>query len=783
MRTTRALSIVLAFGCVALTCGGRLLGTGAKTEAGEIELQADAEGSDSSTGLREEDFQNFNSRRLLRGGHMQYGPHSQIYKMTPDEKYLLTGGRYRYLSLWDVATGERVWEIDVDKRVLNSADFTPDGRHFLVPIYTGKIHIHHSGLFSFFESILVLCETKTGKRVKVFKFPNEYSGINNVFVCADGRSMLTSGNFAPIVRWTLSIPGKKGTDPKEIKALVKKLGDDSYEVRKDAYDRLWEIGEDALDALKEAQKSPDQEVASQAIKLIQIISSSTPVLMSEFKKSDPVVYDKKQGRITMRAIPLVMSTGRKRVVCPMQAIPEGKKYYIRAWEVETGNCIFNKEVKKLASYVDISPGGQWIAYDKGNEMIGLYQFDSEKKAYVEYALPSGRVLFPSGSLQFTPDGRHLLGHHWRKDTITVYSVPDFERVGNIKTEWNPPYGFRCVSPRGTYLLTYKHNFGCMLHKFTGSSATPIETKARLQYGDCGDLSPDGTLVANMLADKKTCLVRNVATGKTVFRQKFDWDITTALMLGANNRYLVAGAAMVEKKDGGSSHTITVQGRFFKVFEIATGKVVWEDSVAAGSKQCKVLAMTPDGRHLYTLHDKTVQLREIKSGKVLKIIPYKAIALYISSDGKRCLFVSDRSVVLWDTVNWKEIWKIDMKISRLRKTAVFSQDEKTALISARFTLAGGRQINGVAKVDVKTGEISIVTKMSASGIHFFDGKYAVISQSDHLEIWDMENSKHVISLGDCGGDVLSVRIKEGIKRMRIASENGSVWEWYIPAPQK
>ncbi|HZL36422.1 MAG TPA: PDZ domain-containing protein [Tepidisphaeraceae bacterium] len=65
--------------------------------------------------------------------------------------------------------------------------------------------------------------------------------------------------------------------PREIAALIRQLGDDSFRVRQDAAKRLREIGKAALPALKEAEKSSDLEIHNRARNLVQDLQQPAEV--------------------------------------------------------------------------------------------------------------------------------------------------------------------------------------------------------------------------------------------------------------------------------------------------------------------------------------------------------------------------------------------------------------------------------------------------------------------------------------------------------------------------
>ena len=65
------------------------------------------------------------------------------------------------------------------------------------------------------------------------------------------------------------------TDPDKIKALIRQLGDDSYQIRENASTRLLALGTVAVPALCQATKDTDQEVVRRAEDCLRQIDSGT----------------------------------------------------------------------------------------------------------------------------------------------------------------------------------------------------------------------------------------------------------------------------------------------------------------------------------------------------------------------------------------------------------------------------------------------------------------------------------------------------------------------------
>src|SRR4051794_10456279 len=88
--------------------------------------------------------------------------------------------------------------------------------------------------------------------------------------------------FAALLFPSLALADGPTTQPADVAALIRQLGDDSYKVRAEAAQHLREIGASAIPALKEAKNNRDAEVRIRVQELIDeltgnVISTDIPL--------------------------------------------------------------------------------------------------------------------------------------------------------------------------------------------------------------------------------------------------------------------------------------------------------------------------------------------------------------------------------------------------------------------------------------------------------------------------------------------------------------------------
>jgi WD40 repeat protein len=180
----------------------------------------------------------------------------------------------------------------------------------------------------------------------------------------------------------------------------------------------------------------------------------------------------------------------------------------------------------------------------------------------------------------------------------------------------------------------------------------------------------------------------------------------------------------------------------KLWDVATGKLLWELN-GPGGNGGSVVVMSADGQRLAgNSRDQTVKIWEAATGRELLVLNGHTRAVFavaFSPDGSKLASGGlDRSVKLWDTATGQELRTLNGHASLIESLA-FSADGK------RFATAS--QDNIVKLWDPATGRE--IASLSTQAFRTFspDGKKLVTTQagSNALKIWDAANGQELLTL--------------------------------------
>lgn len=115
-------------------------------------------------------------------------------RFTADGRYVLTGGRAAYVTLWDAATGKSIRHFKhsvgfAGISPVNSVDISPDGRLVLSGSQDGIIKLYN------FTS---------GNEIRAFKAHSGMNGIAKARFSSDGKYILSSGGDNALKLWEIS---------------------------------------------------------------------------------------------------------------------------------------------------------------------------------------------------------------------------------------------------------------------------------------------------------------------------------------------------------------------------------------------------------------------------------------------------------------------------------------------------------------------------------------------------------------------------------------------------
>jgi hypothetical protein len=283
-----------------------------------------------------------------------------------------------------------------------------------------------------------------------------------------------------------------GPSAKEIPQLIERLGSNSFKEREKATRRLDQIGEAALPALREAERTGDAEVQSRARRLLRAILNRVCAVRCSIRGggSHPVF-----GAALSADGRYVISGGG-----------DGK---IRLWDVGTG-----KEVRQLVGHAGginalaFSPDGSRIASTTGGGQVFVWDRATDKKL-VECGGHRGEIY----DVTFSADGKRLLTSCSDR-TLRLWDVATGKEALKINTPGDWPR-VSALSPDGRRAATGHWDHAVRLWDLrTGKEIRDF--KGHTYILSSITFSPDGKQVLSAAGD---CTLRlwDVETGKEVKR--------------------------------------------------------------------------------------------------------------------------------------------------------------------------------------------------------------------------------------------------------------------------
>ena len=192
-------------------------------------------------------------------------------------------------------------------------------------------------------------------------------------------------------------------DVQTIRGFIKQLGDDSFSKREAADKRLAEIGEPALELLREALQDPDAEVRQRADDLIRAIASAA----LEVVRSHNGHASEPQRKVT-RVV--VTPDGRVAVSAGSGAL--------RAWDLESGKeiLVFGKITKPSYWAITVSQDGSLVFAGGEDQRARLFDLKTGKQLQ-EFVGHTGTIW----GVALLPDGKHGVTGSW-DESLRVWDL-------------------------------------------------------------------------------------------------------------------------------------------------------------------------------------------------------------------------------------------------------------------------------------------------------------------------------------------------------------------------
>jgi WD40 repeat protein len=561
-------------------------------------------------------------------GHEEY---VNAVAVSPDGKYVLTGGFDHTARLWDIQTGQAIRQFNHDNQVRLVA-FSPDSRYAL----TGDEHKRDSGLR------VRLWNLQTGEEVREFVPP---APIYTSIFSTDGKYLLMGCIDATVRIWdwrtgqavrTLSLPAEQA----EVVWAI--TGDGRYAMTRslNGYTmRLWSLGE-AIQQVREFTYS--SSVADTPSNPYSFSADGKFVLIGDMDGTTHL-WDAMAGKE-------VRTFGSNGSVYSVAFSPDGNQVLIgsqdktaRVWDRQTG-----EELYRLPQIDDVwslafSPDGNSVVLGGLAGLVRLWNVPPRPELAI-----FNRHAGPAIAIAFSPDGNYLAtggigvgGGLQLWDTATGQLQRVF--IGDELLQWGVRF-----SPDGRYLLSgnlsgvarlWDVAAGEEVRQFVHSSSMNIYDVA---------FSPDG----------KHILIGGPDPGRPIATAQV-WDAQTGevllrLIFPARDDAIFRVAFSPDGQTMLTAHGIPPA---LKLWEAGTGKEIRQFTGHTG--WVTGAAFSPDGAYIATASfDKTARLLDAKTGQEIRQFIGHTDGLWavaFAPDGKTIATAStDGTARLWDVQTGREL---------------------------------------------------------------------------------------------------------------------------------
>ncbi len=338
------------------------------------------------------------------------------------------------------------------------------------------------------------------------------------------------------------------------------------------------------------------------------------------------------------------------------------------WNLATGQV---KQISLSYSYgvsdIDFSPDGKSLAvgYARNWDMsqpIDIFVWDVEAAFYwgqapgTYYKRLSGHLGIVN-AVAFDPDGVHLASggvdgtvRLWNTTTgdskliLKGYPMSEGSLYMLGTTLENFPVSSLAFSPNGAILAVGGGGFWSpgwleFYDVITSQQISMLFPKCDFPCGGLSDVheiafNPDGTMLASAHGDG---IVRiwDVANGKEIRELA---DIQGSIAFSPDGKMLITEGSLAE----GNSATAQDLSGGIQFWDVQTGKMV--KMLDVGVESIRSMAISPDGRILAVVHDRSVDLWEMASGEIFARIGGDSPVISFGPDGSG-LAVGDSSGVI------------------------------------------------------------------------------------------------------------------------------------------
>lgn len=634
---------------------------------------------------------------------------------SPDGKFILTGGgryerneardelvgthRNAYAILWDVATGKRVQQYDVQR--VTSVAFSPDGRLVLIGDIVGV------------KSKARLFDTQTAKEVRVFE-PKPATLLVEARVSPDGRSIFASGWDALVHMWDATT----GVELRTFGTAVRNVfGVIPMALSADGHFLL--------------TGGTDPRTPLQPDNIARLWDTASGEKVREFKHPS-------------RVFSLAWLPDGKRFISGSGPpdLRETEVANIHVWDITTGQELRHFKRRAVAKRIALSPNGeQFVALADGDSVANSWHTgDGEPKQRFEgYSSQVNSVAFSPNShfilsgmgAVFSAIGDEIdisqfnySGHLWNVDSgQQVYELKHRSSVNTV-----------AFTTDSRFALTASGFGERAAHLWDVNTGQKVKSFVEQFAVSRGAISGDGRSIIGVSPDprpggKATVHLWDVDSERKLrtFEHVPDSDIHS-LAFSPDGRYIATGT-------GSFTSNQSVGAGFARLWDVSTGKELFK---VTHPTTVSSLAFSPDGRTFASgCADSTARLWDVATGKKLRsfdgrrngVLSTASTDVAFSPDG-RYLLTGISPVEYGPEEPFVRLWEVDTgKLLREFKhpapvwSVAFSGDGK-------FVLTGSQ--DSTTRV-WKTSTAEELCRM----ISFRDGTWVIVDAEGRFDTNNLE----------------------------------------------
>ena len=579
--------------------------------------------------------------------HSNYGATSSA--ISPDGKYLLSGGDGAMLKLWDAATGRLIRTFAGHSEAVNSVAFSPDSAHLL------------SGSQ---DRTLKLWDPTSGRVIRTFE--GHSGSVSYVAFSPDGTRVLSGSSDKTLKLWDAA-SGHLIRTFEGHREWIASVGfsPDGTRLISGSFDRTLKLWDAASGQTILTVEEPDFVLSA------VFSPDGTRVLLS--------VSDHKDFAATLRlrdaASGQLIRTFKGHSSIRVHSVkfsPDGTRVLsgsddatLKLWDAATGQLIRTFENQPLGAEPGALGGHDGQVLSVAYSSDGTQLVSNDPRTLRLWDVSSGRLIRTIGmlsdtvhSVQFSPDGTHVVSAHGGGRTLKLWDAVSGRLIrifaGTERRDWMLSVAF---SPNGTRLVSGTSSgtvklwdvaSGQQIHALPGHSYAASSVA----------FSPDGTRLLSGSYDNTIRL----------------WDGASAQLMRTFKGHSEAVRSVAFSSDGrrvisGSADTT------LKLWDAATGQLV--RTLEGRSHYVNSVAFSPDGTRLLSGHgDNTLKLWDAASGQLIRAFEGhrgQIESVGFSPDGTRLISGSfDSTLKVWDAASGQLIRTLEGHSGRVY-SAAFSPD--------------------------------------------------------------------------------------------------------------